>query len=93
MGSIARVSVFYTDLFQLLSSNSDIPVYATVLDGKDVTKIKKPEQGILLIGNESRGIPAEILQLAGERLTIPKKGRAESLNAAVATGIILAQLT
>ena len=52
MGSISRVSVFYTDLFQLLSSNSDIPVYATVLDGKDVTKIKKPEQGILLIGNE-----------------------------------------
>jgi RNA methyltransferase, TrmH family len=93
MGSIARVSVFYTDLFQLLSANSDIPVYATVLDGKDVTKIKKPEEGILLIGNESRGIPAEILQLAGERLTIPKKGRAESLNAAVATGIILAQLT
>jgi TrmH family RNA methyltransferase len=93
MGSIARVSVFYTDLLQLLSANRDIPVYATVLDGKDVTKIKKPEEGILLIGNESRGIPAEILQLAGERLTIPKKGRAESLNAAVAAGIILAQLT
>lgn len=93
MGSIARVSVFYTDLLQLMSANRDIPVYATVLDGKDVTKIKKPEEGILLIGNESRGIPAEILQLAGERLTIPKKGRAESLNAAVAAGIILAQLT
>jgi RNA methyltransferase, TrmH family len=93
MGSIARVSVFYTDLFQLLSANGDIPVFATVLDGKDVNDIKKPEEGILLIGNESRGIPAEILQLAGERITIPKKGRAESLNAAVATGIILSKLT
>jgi TrmH family RNA methyltransferase len=93
MGSIARVSVFYTDLFQLLSSNNDIAIYATVLDGKDIKEIKKPEQGILLIGNESRGIPEELLQLAGEKVTIPKKGRAESLNAAVATGIILAQLT
>lgn len=93
MGSIARVKVFYTDIKEWLSDQKDICIYATVLYGEDVTQIEKIKQGIILIGNESKGISQEIVQLANKRITIPNKGKAESLNAAVATGIILSHLT
>jgi TrmH family RNA methyltransferase len=46
-----------------------------------------------LIGNESKGLKKEWLERAQEKITIPKRGEAESLNAAVAAGIILFQLT
>ncbi len=93
MGSIARVNVFYTDMAALLAGQHDFPVFATVLEGEDVTAIGKQVQGIILVGNESKGIPPEIRALANKQITIPKKGGAESLNAAVATGIILSHLT
>ena len=48
--------------------------------------------GILLIGNESKGVRAEFIQQATHQITIPRIGEAESLNAAVATGIILSHL-
>jgi TrmH family RNA methyltransferase len=54
--------------------------------------MKKPEEGILLIGNESKGLSREIQGLVNVKVTIPQKGKAESLNAAVATGIILSHL-
>ena len=53
---------------------------------------KNLKKGILIIGNESKGISDEIIQYATEQITISKKGKAESLNAAVATGIILSHL-
>jgi len=93
MGSIARVNVFYTDLEKLLRETKDYPVFATVLDGEEVKTVEKPAQGIILIGNESKGIPAELLALANKRITIGRKGGAESLNAGVAAGIILSHLT
>jgi TrmH family RNA methyltransferase len=46
----------------------------------------------LIIGNESKGIGPEVLKYATHKVTIPKPGQAESLNAAVATGIILSHL-
>lgn len=92
MGSIARVKVFYADLEKWLVSVKDTRVYAAVLEGQDISFMKKINEGIILIGNESKGISDEILRLANNKITIPKKGKAESLNAAVATGIILGQL-
>ncbi|HVT84909.1 MAG TPA: RNA methyltransferase [Chitinophagaceae bacterium] len=92
MGSIARVKVFYVDLEKWLVQQKDIRIYAAVLDGQDVTVMKKINEGIILIGNESKGISDEILKLANVKITIPKKGRAESLNAAVAASIILGHL-
>lgn len=93
MGSIARVKVFYTDLNKWLKEQKDIPVYAAVLDGQDVTGMKKITEGIILVGNESKGISDEIMDRATTRITIPRKGKAESLNAAVATGIILSHIS
>lgn len=93
MGSIARVAVFYADLVEWLSGLKNTPIYAAVLDGQDITGMKKPDEAIILIGNESKGISPELLQLTKVKITFPKKGNAESLNAAVATGIILSHLT
>ena len=92
MGSIARVAVFYTDLATWLSAQASTGIYAAVLEGKDIRKMDPLKEGILLIGNESKGISPEILALANHRITIPQKGKAESLNAAVAAGIILSHL-
>jgi TrmH family RNA methyltransferase len=50
------------------------------------------QEAILLIGNESAGIPASLLAKAGATVSVPGKGQVESLNAAVATGIILSYL-
>lgn len=92
MGSIARVKVLYADLEKWLAAQKDIPIYATVLDGQDITTMKKLYEGIIIIGNESKGISDELLKLANVKITIPKKGKAESLNAAVAAGVVLGYL-
>ncbi len=92
MGSIARVRVEPADLKILLEKNVEIQTYAAVLGGEDVSAYKKINQGIIIIGNESKGISDEILKLVKNRITIKGKGKAESLNAAVATGIILSHL-
>ena len=91
MGSIARVNVSYTDLEAWLSVQK-AKKYATVLNGSDITNAEKITEGIILIGNESKGIPVSLLNYVDEKISIPKKGDAESLNAAVATGIVLSHL-
>lgn len=92
MGSISRVRVEYTDILSWLTENNDVCIYAAVLNGRDITKMEKISEGIIVIGNESKGINTEMLRLANVQITIPGKGKAESLNAAVATGIILSHL-
>ena len=92
MGSIARVQLLYTDLTDWLEAQKDVPVYATVLDGEDITSTGRIKEGMVVIGNESKGISETILQRVDKRITIPRKGKAESLNAAVATGIVLSHL-
>lgn len=91
MGSIARVRVLYTDLAAWLES-AGRRVYGATLDGVDVSKVRLSEQAALLIGNESKGISPELQEKVNVAITIPGAGSAESLNAAVATGIILSHL-
>ena len=92
MGSISRVSVFYTDLPVWLKGQLGVRIYATMLEGKDVTKMSTIKEGLIIIGNESTGIGQEVLPYSNEKISIPRKGGAESLNVAVATGIILSHL-
>jgi len=92
MGSIARVNVLYGDLPALLEANKETCAYAATLAGRNLYEIKEITEGIIVIGNESKGISKEILSLVNSEITIPRKGSAESLNAAVATGIILSHL-
>ena len=92
MGSIARVNVFYKDLLPWLKEQSGIKIYATALNGNAINDFGKIKEGIIVIGNESKGISDSILKIADEKISIPRIGDAESLNAAVATGIILSHL-
>lgn len=92
MGSIARVNIFYTDLKTFLSGNKII-VCGAVLDGENISAFEKPNECIVVIGNESKGIRNDIQPYIQRKISIEKKGKAESLNAAVATGIILWKLT
>ncbi|MBE7169708.1 MAG: RNA methyltransferase [Williamsia sp.] len=92
MGSIARVQVLYKDLHSFLEQHADKPVYASTLQGKPLIQGEKSDPGFLVVGNESKGIRPNLLVLAKQQLTIPRIGQAESLNAAVATGIFLSQL-
>lgn len=91
MGSIGRVKVFYTNLHEFLSGQST-SIYATALNGKDINSLDKLKEGIIVFGNESKGISNEILHIATHKITIPKKGKAESLNAGVAAGVVLSHL-
>lgn len=89
MGGHLRVHLHTASLPSFLG-NLDIPVLAAVLDGQSIYALPKPAAAVLLIGNESKGLSEEALQLATEKVLIPRLGGAESLNAAVATGIICA---
>lgn len=91
MGSISRVHLFYTDPGSFLKA-SDRPVYASLLQGENLFTLKPEPRWALVIGNESVGIRTEILPDRAKPVTIPGRGGAESLNAAVATGIFVSQL-
>jgi RNA methyltransferase, TrmH family len=92
MGSFGRVNIVYTDLVLWLQQNKNIKIYSASLEGEDVKSFRKLPDGILIIGNEANGVSNEVMKLVNEKITIPKIGEAESLNAAVATGIILSHI-
>ena len=92
MGSLGRVNILYEDLVSWIKQNDSIRTYAAVLEGKPVNKVKGITEGAIIIGNEGKGIGEDVMGLVNEKITIARKGAAESLNAAVATGIILSQL-
>jgi TrmH family RNA methyltransferase len=91
MGSIARVNIIETDLLSLLQKE-EVPSYAATLHGTDITTFSKLEEGIILIGNESKGLSDAVIAASTHKLTIPRLGGAESLNAGVAAGIICGRL-
>lgn len=87
MGSFVRTGIYYTDLVQFLSKNS-LPVLGAFLDGENVHKMNFGTSGILVIGNEANGISKEVEKFVTKRITVPRFGEAESLNAAIATAVI-----
>lgn len=91
MGSIIRVNIWYTNIEHWLA-NASVPVFGALLNGTSIYASPKIKEGILVIGNESKGIRSNILPFIQHAITIPGSGNAESLNAAVATGIILSHL-
>jgi TrmH family RNA methyltransferase len=92
MGSFMRVSVTYKNLADWMPTIK-LPVYGVLLEGENVFTIKTPQKGLLVIGSEGKGIRENILDFITHPVTIPKIGEAESLNAGIAAGIIVAQLT
>jgi TrmH family RNA methyltransferase len=92
MASLARVNILYTDHIDWVKKNRSVKVLATLLQGNALKNYKGLDEGILLIGNEANGLCEELQQLADEKITIPGFGKAESLNAAIATAIVLYEL-
>jgi len=91
MGGHLRVQLHNADILQFIAQ-SDVPVYAAALDGDNIYSLKDVKPGVIVIGNESKGISTAVMQLATKKITIPRIGGAESLNAAVSAGIICALL-
>ena len=91
MGSLGRVSVTYSPLVPLLSSlPAEMPIYGTLLDGKDIYQKELTRHGVIIMGNEGNGISDEVRTMVTHPLLIPRfrQGEsAESLNVAVATAI------
>ncbi len=92
-GSQFHIDLLTRDLTDVISAlkSYDIPVYASMLDktAKQLPDFKKVAQLGLVIGNEAHGVSDFIAKLCDEKLYIPIKGKAESLNAAVAAGIMI----
>jgi TrmH family RNA methyltransferase len=97
MGSVFRVNMHYLELGDMLfkAQQLKIPIYGSTLHGTNLyTEDLKPA-GILVMGNESEGISAHLLKFIDHKITIPhgnlNESSTESLNVAVATGIICAE--
>ncbi len=81
MGSFTRVRVIYVDLEQFLTEQKGKKIYGALLAGKNLHTQKFLPEGFLIIGNEAHGIRSNILPYITDKITIPRFGGAESLNA------------
>ncbi|MSQ78538.1 MAG: RNA methyltransferase [Flavobacteriaceae bacterium] len=88
MGSLFRMQVHYVPFETILSQHPE-RIFGAVLDGLHIGKADLRSDSVLVIGNEASGIRPELLPHITQPISIPKFGEAESLNAAVATGILL----
>ena len=97
MGSLFRMKIWKTDLASYLqqAKKEGEAIYGALLEGEDLFRMPTQPEGILVIGSESHGIRANILPCITHPITIPRASGSmtESLNAAVAGAIIIAELT
>lgn len=95
MGAIARVNVVYHDLAEAFAAMPGVPLFGTFLDGDDIYAAQLPPEGVVVMGNEGNGISSRISAMIGNRLLIPsyppERPTSESLNVAMATGIVLSE--
>jgi TrmH family RNA methyltransferase len=90
-GSLTRVNVIAHNLIDYLREYKG-EIYSAELSGVPISKVRNIASGIILMGSESHGVSAELEEYITKKVTIPKKGGAESLNVAVATGIVCNEL-
>lgn len=93
MGSIFRINIHYREFEELRNEFIDFKVIITSLDGENINSSDFVNKSILVIGNESNGVSDDIKKQSERKIKIPGYGFAESLNASVATGIILYELS
>ncbi len=93
MGSLARVNVVYGDLESVIK-DSGLRAFGATLQGESVYDMELPDTGILIMGNESRGISESLLKSLNQEVGIPAFGnsKAESLNVATAAAILLSEI-
>ncbi|RFU70710.1 RNA methyltransferase [Peribacillus saganii] len=94
-GSIFHLPVIKGDLLDFIGQmkQKDIPVYGTSLENAaSFDQAAKSDRFALIVGNEGGGVSKELLANTDMNLYIPIHGRSESLNVAVAAGILLYHL-
>ncbi|UKJ06460.1 TrmH family RNA methyltransferase [Solitalea lacus] len=91
MGSIFRVEVLRIDIEQILQA-AKVPVYGALLEGDNLYKAEFSKPGVILMGNESKGISDRIRKYITAPLSIPSFGQAESLNVGIATAIFCSEM-
>lgn len=88
MGSFARVSISHATLPDYLQKQNH-PIYGAFLEGDNIHKAQLAKTAFIVMGSESHGISEPVSKYISNKITIPNFGDAESLNVAMATGIIL----
>jgi TrmH family RNA methyltransferase len=97
MGAFLHVNVFYYDLRKLLTAacENKIPVFGTLLEGQSIYNHKLDNKGIILLGNESKGISEELVPYVTEKIKIPgfskTKPGIDSLNVSMAASIVFSE--
>ncbi len=96
MGALARVNVHYLPLLRLIRDMGEgTPVYGTFLDGKAIYEEELSAAGLVVLGNEGKGISPEVARLVSRRLHIPsyppERATSESLNVAMAAAVVCAE--
>ncbi len=91
MGSLARVNLVETALPEFVTGNK-LPVFGALLDGELIYKTPWGNEGLVILGNEGKGISADVIKKINKPVTIPRVGEAESLNVAVSAAIFCAEL-
>lgn len=97
MGAIIHVNVFYYDLKNLfeIAAINKIPIFGTLLEGDSIYNHKLNNKGIILLGNESKGISEELIPFITERIMIPRFGnskqRIDSLNVGMAASVVFSE--
>ena len=95
MGSIFHLNIFeeVTAAKLIDLKNKGFKILCTDLEGENIFKYKPAKKAVIIFSNEAHGLSDEIKNIADKKLTIPRKGKAESLNVASASAVILAELT
>jgi RNA methyltransferase, TrmH family len=88
MGSLSRIHVIEMNLETLFTGYASVPVYCASTSGENFSEVELKDPGFLLFGNEGHGISLSLEKYFTKKIAIPKYGKAESLNVAVAAGII-----
>ncbi len=94
MGALARVEVHYVELAEALG-NTEAPVFGTFLDGCNIYESELSHHGVVVMGNEGRGISEAVEKKVTSRLLVPPfpadRRAVESLNVAIATAVVCAE--
>jgi len=95
MGSMFRVNILYYDLETAISKirkhHPLKPVYGATLDGENVYNMALPQDAILVVGNEAKGISEKTKELLTKEIKIPRFGSGESLNVGTATAVLCSE--
>jgi len=92
MGSLSRMNVYYTNIAAVLQQTG-LPAFGAMLDGENIYAANFGSEGLIVLGNEGNGIRPEISRLIGKAVTIPRAGKAESLNVAIAAAIFCSEIS